>query len=356
MSNESKSNKSSITSTNDPSTIEGFLKAVESELEANEVKTSNHPPSSSAIEFETVTNIAAPEQEGVPLQVKVIKEPVEGTTTDNGVTIEEITKAVDESIDDFNPFAINSEKPKRKKKVVKTDDRFDPEILNIQGGYTNLRKNLDTYISWCKDHPEEQEGFSFLFTGLPGTGKTQLGRHITELLGRKLLVKKMSDLSSCWVGETEKNIAAAFEEAMEKNHVLMIDEADSLFYNRQSARASWEISTTNEILSQMEEFPGVFICTTNLLNNFDSAAMRRFDWKVGFLPSTADARIKLFKAYFTDGKEPTEGCVKALRDSDLNGLCPGDFKAVWRKFRFIDNKTERDILKSLVVELRYKQK
>lgn len=346
MSNELSSNNNTNSSDTPAISMEDWLKSVEAEMNStNKNNTEEEQTKSMDVELGVVGSFE-------PIK---ITEPEEGMVTENGVVIEEITKAADEDLDNFNPFAINSGKPKRKK-IIKTDDRFDPEILNIQGGYANLKKNIDAYITWCKNHPEEQEGFSFLFTGLPGTGKTQLGRHIAELLGRKLLVKKMSDISSCWVGETEKNIAAAFEEAAEKNHVLMIDEADSLFYNRQAARASWEISSTNEILSQMEEFPGVFICTTNLLNNFDSAAMRRFDWKVGFLPSTAEARIKLFKAYCLNGKDPTEGCINALRDADLNGLCPGDFKAVWRKFRFIDDKSEKDLLKALVIELRYKQK
>lgn len=346
MSNELSSNNNINSSDTPAISMEDWLKSVEAEMNTtNKNNTEEEQTKSMDVELGVVGSFE-------PIK---ITEQEEGMVTENGVVIEEITKAADEDLDNFNPFAINSGKPKRKK-IIKTDDRFDPEILNIQGGYANLKKNIDAYITWCKNHPEEQEGFSFLFTGLPGTGKTQLGRHIAELLGRKLLVKKMSDIFSCWVGETEKNIAAAFEEAAEKNHVLMIDEADSLFYNRQAARASWEISSTNEILSQMEEFPGVFICTTNLLNNFDSAAMRRFDWKVGFLPSTAEARIKLFKAYCLNGKDPTEGCINALRDADLNGLCPGDFKAVWRKFRFIDDKSEKDLLKALVIELRYKQK
>ena len=336
------------------SSLNEFLKEFEDKKEITKIKPTT-------VNFEDITALGNEDAKAIvidPLESNprpIITTPEVGTTTESGVTIEEITNAADENMDDFNPFAINSGKPKRKK-TFKTDDRFDPEILNIQGGYENLKRNLDAYIDWCKKHPEEQEGFSFLFTGLPGTGKTQLGRHIAELLNRKLLVKRMSDISSCYVGETEKNIAMAFEEAMEKNRVLMIDEADSLFYDRQSARASWEISTTNEILAQMEEFPGVFICTTNLLNNFDSAAMRRFDWKVGFLPSTAEARIKLFKSYFLNNQDPSTDCINMLKNAELNGLCPGDFKAVWRKFRFIDDKSEIDLLKALVTELRYKQR
>jgi hypothetical protein len=272
----------------------------------------------------------------------------------NNISIDQIIDD-SESNGDHNPFLINSGKPKRKRKLT-TDERFDPNILSIQGGYANFKANLDAYIQWTKDHPKDSEPFTFLFTGLPGTGKTQLGRHIAEVLHRPLIVKRMSDIMSCYVGESEKNVAAAFEEAAEKKGVLMIDEADSLFTSRQSAHTSWEVSLTNEVLSQMEDFESVFICTTNLLNNFDSAAMRRFDWKVSFLPSTPDQRVLLYSAYFNNNQPPSDAIKNVLIDARFNGLCPGDFKAVWRKLRFIDNKTAKDIMSALLTELRYKQK
>lgn len=276
---------------------------------------------------------------------------------DQEITIETIQEAGDDQNGGFNPFLMASPSGAAKhKKKLTVDPRFDPSILNVQGGYEKVKANLDAYIKWSKNHPKESEPFTFLFTGAPGTGKTQLGRHIAEIMGRPLLTKRMSDIMSCYVGESEKNVAAAFEEASEKKAVLMIDEADSLFTSRQGAHTSWEVSLTNEVLSQMEDFEGVFICTTNLLNNFDSAAMRRFDWKVAFLPSTPEARVKLYSTYFNNNQDISDNIKNVLIDSRLNGICPGDFKAVWRKLRFIDDKKPRDILSALITELNYKQK
>lgn len=276
---------------------------------------------------------------------------------DQEITIETIQEAGDDQNGGFNPFLMVSPSgvAKHKKKLT-VDSRFDPTILNVQGGYEKVKANLDAYIKWSKNHPKESEPFTFLFTGAPGTGKTQLGRHIAEIMGRPLLTKRMSDIMSCYVGESEKNIAAAFEEASEKKAVLMIDEADSLFTSRQGAHTSWEVSLTNEVLSQMEDFEGVFICTTNLLNNFDSAAMRRFDWKVAFLPSTPEGRVKLYSTYFNNNQDISDNIKNVLIDSRLNGICPGDFKAVWRKLRFIDEKKPKDILSALITELNFKQK
>jgi transitional endoplasmic reticulum ATPase len=69
-----------------------------------------------------------------------------------------------------------------------------------------------------------------------------------------------------WLGESEKTIAAAFEEAADLRALLIIDEADSLLRDRLAAQHSWEITQVNEMLTQMERHPYPFACTTNALN------------------------------------------------------------------------------------------
>ncbi len=78
-----------------------------------------------------------------------------------------------------------------------------------------------------------------------------------------------------WVGEGEKNIKRAFAEAESEEAILIIDEADSLLFNRDRAVRSWEISFTNEFLTRMERFRGILICTTNRVEDLDSASLRR---------------------------------------------------------------------------------
>ena len=67
-----------------------------------------------------------------------------------------------------------------------------------------------------------------------------------------------------YVGDNEQNIKEAFEEAEETDSILLFDEADSFFANRENANTSWERTMVNEFLTQMEEFSGILICTTNL--------------------------------------------------------------------------------------------
>ena len=67
----------------------------------------------------------------------------------------------------------------------------------------------------------------FAFTAFPGTGKTAWAHYLGRVLGKRVIVKRCSDLLDCFVGMTEKKIAAAFEEAKTENAILVMDEADS---------------------------------------------------------------------------------------------------------------------------------
>src|SRR5690625_6861136 len=62
----------------------------------------------------------------------------------------------------------------------------------------------------------------------------------------------------------------------------MIDEVDSFLSDRRGASRSWEVSIVNEMLTQMENFDGTFISTTNRMNDLDQAVLRRFDLKAKF--------------------------------------------------------------------------
>jgi transitional endoplasmic reticulum ATPase len=114
----------------------------------------------------------------------------------------------------------------------------------------------------------------------------------------ELIQKRASDLLSMWVGGTEKAIAAAFTQAEDSDAILLLDEADSIFLNREHSQYSWERSQTNELLTRMEAYSGVLVCCTNLLKNLDSAVLRRFAFKVAFQPLTEEGRLVLFERYF----------------------------------------------------------
>ena len=71
--------------------------------------------------------------------------------------------------------------------------------------------------------------------------------------------------------------------------MLLLDEADSFLRSRRLAERNYEVTEVNEMLQGMERFAGIFICTTNLFDDLDEAALRRFTFKIRFHPLTADA-------------------------------------------------------------------
>ena len=169
------------------------------------------------------------------------------------------------------------------------------------------------------------------FYGAPGTGKTALAEHIAKSLSKPLIVKQASDLVSKYVGETEQNLAAMFRTAESEGAVLLLDEADSYLRDRRGAQRSYEVTEVNEMLQQMERFRGVFVCTTNLLDSIDQAALRRFTFKIKFKPLTAAQRERMFAAEALADAAQALAPAHRARLARLDQLCPGDFAAVKRQ-------------------------
>jgi SpoVK/Ycf46/Vps4 family AAA+-type ATPase len=167
--------------------------------------------------------------------------------------------------------------------------------------------------------------------GPPGTGKTALAEHLASQLQRPLLVRQASDLASKFVGETEQNMVKMFEEAQAEDAVLLLDEADSFLRSRQRAERSYEVTEVNEMLQGMERFGGLFICTTNLFDELDEAALRRFTFKLRFLPLCAGQREAMFVAEALAGDAKALSAEQRARLAALDQLTPGDFAAVQRQ-------------------------
>jgi SpoVK/Ycf46/Vps4 family AAA+-type ATPase len=170
--------------------------------------------------------------------------------------------------------------------------------------------------------------------GPPGTGKTAYGRWLAEQLGVPLMVKRASDLMSKWVGDNEKNIARAFKQAEQEGAVLLIDEVDSFLQDRRDAQRSWEVTLVNEMLTQMEAFPGVFVASTNLMEGLDQAALRRFDLKVEFGYLKPEQAVELLHRHCRQLALPTTQPAELTGLRRLRNLTPGDFAAVVRQSRF----------------------
>ena len=180
------------------------------------------------------------------------------------------------------------------------------------------------------------------FHGPPGTGKTALAEYIASELQKPLMVRQASDLVSKFVGETEQNMAKMFEEAASENAVLLLDEADSFLRSRQRAERTYEVTEVNEMLQGMERFGGLFVCTTNLFEDLDEAALRRFTFKVRFRPLTAEQRVAMFVAEALAGDAAALTAEQGARLAALDQLAPGDFAAVKRQVDILGAAFEPD--------------
>ena len=225
------------------------------------------------------------------------------------------------------------------------------EALNIDCDMNKVMKVINAFDSKWKDMQERErpESLNILFYGAPGTGKTELAKHIARSLNRKLVIKRASEILNCFVGGTEQNIREMFREAEEKKAILFLDEADSFLQERSGADHSWEVTQVNELLTQMENFKGIFIAATNFNNNLDSASRRRFSLKIKFNYLQPDGIAKVWQAFF-----PKIECPQEARE--LKSLAPGDFNAVYGTFRYYDESeiTAENILQALLHEIECK--
>jgi SpoVK/Ycf46/Vps4 family AAA+-type ATPase len=226
---------------------------------------------------------------------------------------------------------------------------YQPELLNPSHDLTVLTKGL-------KARPKGR----LCFSGPPGSGKTSFAQHLSEQVDKPLFQKTASDLLDCFVGGTEKNLAAMFREAEDENAVLFLDEADSFLQDRTGAQHSWEITQVNELLKQMELFEGLFICATNLMERLDPAVLRRFDLKIQFNYLRSDQAEKLFMRVLAEQRGYTRlrrvaESVKT-RLSKLSTLTPGDFATVVRQARALGECYDRErLMAALEEECRAKQ-
>jgi SpoVK/Ycf46/Vps4 family AAA+-type ATPase len=223
-------------------------------------------------------------------------------------------------------------------------ERFDLGLLNTTTPLASLVGTL-----------RRRGHGSVCLYGAPGTGKTAFAHQLAHELERPIVHRRASELLSKWVGENEQNLARMFADARDDGAVLLLDEADSFLRDRRHAEHSWESTGVNELLVQMEAFDGIFVAATNLLADLDQAAFRRFDLKVRFDPLLLPGRLALFERTLARlGRRLSKAARAevALALSALDGLTPGDFKAVEGRFEVLGQRpTASELLRALHDEL-----
>ena len=206
-------------------------------------------------------------------------------------------------------------------------------VDGIPGFYDPRTTNADCDLLQVADGLMRAGAGRLLMWGPPGTGKTAVGRWLSQRLGVSLQLERGSTLLGGVVGQTEANIAAAFRRARDARALLMIDECETFLASRQQAQRSWEISQVNEMLVQMESYDGLLLMSTNLVDVLDEAVRRRFDLvvRVGYLKP--EQSLALLERHCAALGLPAP-CDPARRTlAGLGNLTPGDFQLLARQHR-----------------------
>jgi len=166
-------------------------------------------------------------------------------------------------------------------------------------------------------------GIKALFTGESGTGKTLAAEVIAGELQMPLLRVELSRVVSKWVGETEKNLEAAFAEAEDGQAVLLFDEADALFGRRGQVESGVDRYANLEVsylLQRLDDHGGLVLLASNLKDNIDSAFTRRFQTILHFPRPERPERLRIWQMAFPrEAPVDTSIDFNALANLDMTG-------------------------------------
>jgi Rad3-related DNA helicase len=163
-----------------------------------------------------------------------------------------------------------------------------------------------------------------LFHGPSGTGKTLTARVLSRALGKPLRLVTATEIMDKYVGETGKNLRAAFDEAAKVGALLLLDEADALLGRRGDvSRASERLfnADVNSALTELDRYRGLCVLTTNYPDLLDPAVLRRLRHKVFFGPPEPETRARIWQCHIPE-KAPVAADVdfgKLGSDYELTG-------------------------------------
>jgi len=242
----------------------------------------------------------------------------------------------DKMLDLLTKTCVKVEQKKIKHKFCQLIQPDDIEFKNL---YFNARQQQDitkiidmlspeNYKKMCENFKSHKmkEALTLLFYGLSGTGKTELVRQIAKKHNRILLMVDIASIKSMWVGESEKNIRRVFREYAEALKIcdlapiLFFNEADAILNKRRKIESSSDQmlnSMQNILLQYLEDFEGIFMATTNYINNLDEAFDRRIFYKKAFELPDENTRFQILQDLFPEW--PSDWIKDIASDFELSG-------------------------------------
>ena len=184
------------------------------------------------------------------------------------------------------------------------DDIVLPENSKklMKAACSQVKFKHKVYEKWgFSDKIPYGKSVSMIFTGPPGTGKTMGAQIIAAELGLDIYRVSLANVVSKYIGETEKNLEDIFEKSKKSKVVLFFDEADVLFSKRTEVKDSNDKYSNMEsafLLQKIEEYNGVVILATNLVQNFDEAFKRRMKFLIEFPFPDKKRSLEMWKKVF----------------------------------------------------------
>lgn len=202
-----------------------------------------------------------------------------------------------------------------------------------------VKKEIERIVSYLKYYDKifnewnlqsviKHHNLSVNLYGESGTGKTMTAHAIAKMLNKRIVIVNYAEIESKYVGETSKNLVSLFKFAKENDVVILFDEADALLSRRVTAmHSATDVSvnqTRNTLLKILDDYDGIIFFTTNFIQNFDSAFMRRIFGHVKFDLPNKEARYSLWNHYLLDTIpcEDREAIIESI--SEIEGVTGAD--------------------------------
>ncbi len=221
--------------------------------------------------------------------------------------------------------------------LVEPSTSLEDVVLNPQTEKTlqNLLKQVDKevinrLVKWGIKEKRSGIDARIIFYGPPGTGKTLTAHSLAKSLKKQILAFDCSKILSMYVGESEKNVRKIFDtyydlaKKTKSEPILLLNEADQFLSSRSSGIGSSADQMHNQMqnifLEQIENFKGMLIATTNLLENIDKAFSRRFNYKIEFKRPNKQQRLRLWQLMLPEEADyEADFDIERLASYDLSG-------------------------------------